>query len=350
MDVYSGPFLTEDGFINTQVEVEKDEVRCFQEGGDEGKKAIMIPAFFNAHAHIGDSVVKKPPTGSLEDIVGPEGKKHKILAEKSIEEKVKAMKNFLEEMHSYGIRYFIDFREKGIKGLRCIKKALDAVEVEISPIIMSRPKKRKYDSWELNQILSMADGIGLSAHRDWDEIQISKIASTTKSQNKPFALHCSENVREPIEEILELDVHHLVHMVEANSSDMEMCADEKIPVVICPRSNMFFGKIPDIPRMIETGLSLSLGTDNAMISNGNMFREMETAYRLARINGEVDPLEILMMCTWNPRNDLIIDPNNYEEDHLLILEYKDGDPASKVVLDHSPKDIIKVVRWKDGKV
>lgn len=350
MEVYNGPFLTDEGFVKVQIEVEKDEIKNYEEGGDEGKDAIVIPSFFNAHTHIGDSIVKKPPKGNIEEVVGPGGKKHEVLSTAGEMEKIEAMEKFLHEMSSVGVKHFLDFREGGMEGLKLMKRSMDHLEEEIRPVIMSRPEERRYDSWELNQILSMADGIGLSAYRDWNEDQIKKISTATKNKGKPFALHCSEDVREPVEEILDLSIDHLVHMIEADKSDLEMCAEEEIPIVVCPRSNMFFGKMPDIPEMLDSGLSLSLGTDNAMISNGNMFREMETAYRIGKFKGEVSALEVLMMSTWNPRNDIAGDSLKVDADHFLILEHKDGEPASNVVLNSTPRDIIKTVRWENGKV
>ncbi|MEF8874199.1 MAG: amidohydrolase family protein, partial [Candidatus Thermoplasmatota archaeon] len=239
-------------------------------------------------------------------------------------------------------------REGGVEGLEPLKKAVDMVEEDIRPVVMGRPARREHDERELEEILSTAHGIGLSAYRDWDEPRIKKIADTAHKMGKPLAMHCSEDVREPIEEIIDLGVHHLVHMVEAAEEDLELCAEEDIPVVICPRSNMFFGKIPDIPKMLRCGVDLSLGTDNAMISNSDMFREMETAYRLGRLQGDVSPIDILMMATWNPRKSLkrpFIEDDEDDEKTLLILEHKKGDPAYNIIKDYSSREIIDVVKW-----
>ncbi len=348
MKSYSGPFLSKESFIQAEIEVEDGNIENFTEGGVGGEDAIIIPSFYNSHTHLADSVVNEAPVGTIEKIVGPGGLKEEKLSSADRQEVIDSMSGYIAEMAEYGVKRFIDFREEGVEGLKLLKEALASVEEEIIPGIMARPKRRSYDSWELNKLLSMADGIGLSAYRDWDEDQISKVADNVRNEGKPFALHCSEDVREPIEKVLELDVHHLVHMIEAEEEDLERCAEENVPIVICPRSNMFFGKVPDIPKMLESGVTLSLGTDNAMITNGNMFREMETAYRVSMMKGEVSPLEILMMATWNPRKTLDYRSSNNEE-HYLILEHREGDPAYNVVINSSPKDINKVVEWKNGR-
>jgi len=346
MKSYSGPFLSEDGFVQTEIRVEEGEVKELEEGGDGGKKAIMIPTFYDSHTHLADSVVKKPPAGSIEEIVGPGGLKEKKLSSSTGEELSRSITKYLKDALSYGVNCIFDFREGGIKGLEPLKKALDSLEKEnFTPVIMARPANKEFDAWELNNLLSQVDGIGLSSYRDWEKEQIKKVADTVRGSGKPLAMHCSEDVREPIEDILDLNVHHLVHLLEATEDDLHACAEEEVPVVICPRANMFFGKIPDIPKMMECDLTLSLGTDNAMITDSNIFREMETAYRVGRLKGEVPPEDILMMATWNPRKSLKPSFDESEEDFLMILDHKEGDPAYNVVTRSTPGDIIGYVKW-----
>ena len=350
MQSYNGPFLTEEGFVQAKVVIEDNKIVEFDEGSDEGdEKAIIIPSFYDAHTHVGDSVVEDPPNGTIEEVVGPGGIKEKALSKATNEKMVPAIKEYFREMVEYGVTDMVDFREGGINGLQPLQNVLGEFAGKVRPRILSRPMQKKFDGWELNGILSMAHGIGLSAYRDWDKIQIKKVADSAKKRGKPFAVHCSEDVREPIDEVLKLDVHHLVHMIEAEKEDLEKCVEEDVPIVICPRSNMFFGKIPNIPHMVDVGLDLSLGTDNAMICNPDMFSEMESAYRVSRFNGGVDAEEILMMSTWNPRKRLNlpyeIGGTQEEKDNYLVLRYRKGDPAYQVVTKMTPKDIIKVVEW-----
>ncbi|MEF8832502.1 MAG: amidohydrolase family protein [Candidatus Thermoplasmatota archaeon] len=350
METFNGPFLKEDGFVQAEIGVEDGEIENFKEGSEGGRDVIIIPAFYDSHTHIADSVVKKPPTGTIEEIVGPGGLKERELRSTNYETLVSSMKNYMEEMISYGVRYFLDFREEGVEGIKTLREAHSLLEDKLSIGIMGRPKERRFDKSEIEEIFSVSDGIGLSAYRDWDEAELLKLVEKTNTEDKPLAMHCSEDVREPVEKVLDLEVHHLVHMIEADRSDLEMCAEHDVPVVICPRSNMFFGKIPDIPKMLESGVTLSLGTDNAMITNSNIFREMETSYRVASMKGEVSPIDILMMSTYNPRKTLKLDQSYESNDKYLVLKYREGDPAYNVVVNSSPKDIIETVWCKDGRI
>jgi cytosine/adenosine deaminase-related metal-dependent hydrolase len=97
-----------------------------------------------------------------------------------------------------------------------------------------------------------------------------------------MALHASENRREDIDLVLSLQPRFLVHMVEASDADMRRCADEGVPTVICPRSNMFFGRQTPVKRMMEAGMDMALGTDNAMVCNPDMRAEGETLLRLLK--------------------------------------------------------------------
>src|SRR5439155_26918103 len=112
---------------------------------------------------------------------------------------------------------------------------------------------------------------------------------------KIFAIHWSERLREALAKVRQLQPHFLVQMVHAADGDLGRCADARVPIVVCPRSNAFFGMTPDIPRMLRAGVELWLGTDNAMINVPSILREMEFAYRVARMKGEVPAREIVEM-------------------------------------------------------
>lgn len=353
MTTYSGPLLTDHGFIQAEITIVHDgtgmpRVGDYCEGGDSGHEAIIIPVPYNSHVHTGDSVVSSIPSGgSISEIVGPGGLKHRALEEATEEEVVNSMCDYLEKAAVSGVGAIIDFREGGIDGLRYIRRAEKLIDAKVRVKVMARPEQMRYDENEMRVLLKSADGIGLSAFRDWDLHELSSIADAVRATTKPFAMHCSEDVREPVDQIIELGVDHLVHMIEATRDDLQVCAENGIPIVICPRSNLFFGKIPDIGGMIDAGVTLCLGTDNAMIVSPDMFREMEFAYRLSNIQSRVDPLDILMMATWNPRKDLNLPyfMSTESSEHYLILERGKYDPAYQVVTRTSSKHILEVVEW-----
>ena len=54
--------------------------------------------------------------------------------------------------------------------------------------------------------------------------------------------------------------------------------------MLCPRSNGYFGVgFPPISKIIELGIPISLGTDNVMVNNLDMFEEMRYLYRIYRV-------------------------------------------------------------------
>ncbi|HYS71338.1 MAG TPA: amidohydrolase family protein, partial [Thermoplasmata archaeon] len=110
-----------------------------------------------------------------------------------------------------------------------------------------------------------------------------------------FALHASERVREDVDGVLDLRPDLLVHLTEATDGDLDRVSDAHVPVAVCPRSNAFFGKVLDLPRMVRAGLRLFLGTDNAMVNGPSMLRELEFAWKIARLRGGVKPRAILEM-------------------------------------------------------
>ncbi|HIH35168.1 MAG TPA: amidohydrolase family protein, partial [Methanosphaera sp.] len=87
---------------------------------------IVLPAFINAHIHIGDSISRDVGDGlSIKELVEPpHGLKHQILSKASDAEIIDAMHETAKEMLYSGTSTFIDFREGGIKGINLLKQAI----------------------------------------------------------------------------------------------------------------------------------------------------------------------------------------------------------------------------------
>jgi len=62
-------------------------------------------------------------------------------------------------------------------------------------------------------------------------------------------------------------------------------------------------RLPPVPEMLDAGINVCLGTDNVMLNQPDMFREMEftlKAYRMEKSAARsLDPMEILRMATIN---------------------------------------------------
>lgn len=292
-----------------------------QKAKDPLATGLILPAFANAHTHAGDAVVRGELSGSLEALVAPPGGlKHRVLARSKDEDVIAAMRAFFEDMVHTGTTSFWDFREMGVPGVRQLFAA--ALGLPVRPLVFGRPRGMTYEADEVRALLRACDGIGISSLLDWDAGDAAKLARDAHGAGKGFATHASERVREDIDGVLDLKPDLLVHLTEATDGDLARVADAEVPVAVCPRSNAFFGKIVDLPRMVRMGVRLLLGTDNAMINAPSMLRELDFAWKVSRLRGEV-PLRALLDMALGGSKGL-------EED---VSGLRAGDPAELLVLD-----------------
>lgn len=306
---------------------------------------LIIPGLWNAHTHLGDAVVTQELHGTIEELVAPpHGLKHRVLARAKDAAVIAAMRRAMTTMVRTGTTGFCDFREGGLRGLKQLYAAV--VALPLQAVALGRPTDLEYDPREVSAILRACDGIAVSAFVDWPEDAIEKLAAHVQREKKIFAIHCSERVREDIDKVLNLKPAFLIHMVQATDADLVRCADEHVPIVVCPRSNAFFGLTPDIPRMVRAGVELRLGTDNAMISVPSMLREMEFAYRVGRMKGEVSAREIFEMALRGRR---LVDPKFAsglrigERADLVVFDLPKGTSPFASLLRASAGDIRLVV-------
>ena len=326
-------------------------LRSAWQAPSDSLKAIVVPGFVNAHTHIGDSVAFPAPKGSVEEIVGPpDGYKHRILRSAPRKSKIDAMKESIGLMSRTGTSAFVDFREGGLEGL----KEFSDAQTDDSPrsAVLGRPLGVESKRREIDAILDACDGIGMSACRDWPADVLRDVSRAAKSKKKMFALHASEVVREDMDQILDLGPSFLVHMTCALESDLAQCAREGLPIVVCPRSNEFFGLCPDIPMMLRAGVTVGLGTDNCMVSKPDMLEELKAAYRLSKAKGGITPLETVRLASFSGRKVLNANGNITTEidvkDDLAVIGMGGDDPLCDLVTVGRSEDIKAVVRG--GKV
>lgn len=325
MDYVSGEILTINGFQKGYLGFEKGVI--FEASGGTAPlkpicKGLIIPSFVNAHTHIGDSFIRKKniklPRKVEELVAPPYGLKHRLLKDASENEVINGMKESLDEMLKTGVTCFCDFRENGILGIKLLKKSIE--NISISSLILSRPEQLRYDKDEVEFLLKNSDGIGVSSIFDWEYSELEKLAIHAKKRSKMFALHASERVREDIDLILDLKPDFLVHMICATESDLVRVKESGIPIVLCPRSNAFFGLKPNIELMKEVRVEITIGTDNAMLNTPSVLDEVKY---LKNLSNEFSTEELLYMITYSSRKALNLDYN--------ILG--PNSPADFVVLD-----------------
>ncbi|MBW2708779.1 MAG: amidohydrolase [Deltaproteobacteria bacterium] len=138
------------------------------------------------------------------------------------------------------------------------------------------------------------------------------------THERPMILHFAETLAEveeikkrygktPLEHLDSLGIlgPHLIadHAVHLNPSEIDQMAEHGIRVIHNPESNMKLGSgIAPIPRMIDRGITVGIGTDGGA-SNNNMdlFTEMDMAAKLHKVQAMdptvMDALTVLKMAT-----------------------------------------------------
>ena len=282
----NGSILTEKGFIEGHVSFENGVITSISESilPDPLMSGVVVPPFFNAHTHIGDSFVRDPPKMSIEELVGPGGYKHRMLESADEDVILAGMRKSMETMLSIGTLGFADFREGGINGAKLLKKAAEGLPLK--PVILSRPVEGTES--EIEELLKISDGFGMSSLSDYGFDFLRMLSDKTHEKGKIFAIHFSERIREDVNALLELEPDFIVHALEVTHEDMEDISDAGIPVVICPISNAFFGKRPKFRELLEHDIEVHIGTDNAMIAEPNILEELRFLYKSTkRHNPEV---------------------------------------------------------------
>lgn len=252
-------------------------------GRERRLHGVVVPSPANAHTHLGDAVsVREPPAGPVARLVRPpDGYKFRLLADTPLPEKRRAIRAALWRMVREGIVATVDFREEGGPGVKLLRSA--AQGVPLRTVVLGRPIARPVDRKELEEVLALSDGIGLSSARDESEEVRSIVARACRRQGKRYALHASEAVREDPESYLRPHPDLVIHLAKATRDDLIAVRGAKVPVAVCPRSNALFGRQPDLAAMEQLGLTVLLGTDNAMFHAPSLWRELEFAYVATRL-------------------------------------------------------------------
>jgi len=226
----------------------------------------IVPAFFNAHTHLGDTVAMDTAfEGALASIVTPpDGLKHRLLAAASMNDTVSGMRSSIRAMIQSGTAGCADFREGGIDGVRALDEAGRSLLPKL--VIFGR------DGGEQG-----AEGIGISSSRDVPNLE--RQVREARNNGKLVAFHAGETNPDDVDAALSFCPDLLIHCTYATRRQLRQCADENIPIAICPRSNWALrvagsASEPPVQEMTELGCRVMLGTDNVMFVHPDMFAEM----------------------------------------------------------------------------
>jgi cytosine/adenosine deaminase-related metal-dependent hydrolase len=270
---FDGPRVVEVGALGT------DSTR----GRIRRVRGIVAPAPVNGHTHLGDAVSdREPPNAPIDQIVRPpHGYKFRLLADTPDAPKRRAMRAALRRMQREGVEATLDFREEGAAGVVLLREA--SLRTGVAPVIFGRPLRRPIDPRELDDLLEVADGVGLSSALEEPEPVRRAVARACRRRTKLFGLHASEVERESPDTYLRPRPDLLVHLTSATPDDLRAVVEAGVTVAACPRSNALFGRRPDLALFAKLGVRTMLGTDNAMFHAPSMLREVEFAYVTSRL-------------------------------------------------------------------
>jgi cytosine/adenosine deaminase-related metal-dependent hydrolase len=313
--------------VEGRVVVEDGEIAAVEEAAVESEN-VVLPAFVNAHTHIGDSIAKEAGAGlSLDELVAPpDGLKHRLLRAASHEEKVEAMRRSLRLMASTGTAACVEFREGGVDGVEAIREAVEGLAID--PVVLGR---------ETADAMRASDGFGASGARD---AEFDDLRAETREAGKLFGIHAGERDPHDVDPALDLDPDFVVHVVHPEPSHLDRIEADEVPVVVCPRSNLVTGVgVPPLRDLLDR-TTVALGTDNVMLNSPSMFREMEFASKLT----DATATEVLRMATANGAeiaglNCGVVEPGR--EARLLVL---DGDSDNLA----GAQDLVRAVVRRGG--
>jgi cytosine/adenosine deaminase-related metal-dependent hydrolase len=316
---------------------------------------LVIPGFINAHTHIGDSIGKDIAVDSgLDTRVHPIfGIKQSILKNTRPDHLKSFMRSSAISMMKKGVTAFADFREGGKYGVELLRDAISHLPIKY--VILGRvesyfdPMKRKANNLQnmrpgikqkaenpskmrrlaaeqlqkAYQVLLASDGFGLSgANENSDEslkqyrdLMEKKKKNTGKSIKKPLlSIHAAESQatakfsklntgKTEVERIMQcLKPDFIVHMTNATDEDFSLLVRNRCGIVICPRANgVIGGGIPRVAKMLKSGCTIAIGTDNVMLNSPDILREMDYIWKASRAREDefISAKDILKLATVN---------------------------------------------------
>jgi len=294
--------IDEDGkFSNIGYENPKKNITILK----ENQNLLMIPGLINSHVHIVDNFAKEMGFNKdLIDVVSPpNGLKHRLLNYTPNTVKKEGILQAVVEMLSTGITCFIDFREGGSEGVKFLRNTLK--ETFINHMIFGR----FLNSDDIENVFNISHGIGLSSYKKTSIIDKEKLRYYKNKFKKLVSCHHAEVKRD--EDILNEIVNDnlidiIVHGTQFTVDDLKLIKSKNIALVLCPRSNGYFGVgFPPIIDILRLKIPISIGTDNLMVNNTDLFEELRYLYRISRVLGksstniELDAKEMLKMITIN---------------------------------------------------
>ncbi|MCY3410273.1 MAG: amidohydrolase family protein [Candidatus Heimdallarchaeota archaeon] len=243
--------------------------------------SLLIPSLFNAHVHSADIGLRGVERKTLAELVGPGGIKAKYLSSLDMNNLGVEIAKSILEARIHGVQGWSDFREGGIMG--------------IEPYSLIDPHFRAFARVNSEDISSLPRHIhiGLRDVIQFSEQEMYKIAAMKQKKNKILQIHAAEDIEllnqwkleygssDVIWAIRELGVDTIIHLTNIDEHDLDLLVRTDTAGVICYRSNLFTrAGIPPVTDLINSGIVLGLGTDNAMFHSLSLWEELKSVATL----------------------------------------------------------------------
>ena len=289
--------IVEEGIIRGIVDTAK------WSGSYEDRRSLVAsPALYNAHTHLFDAAFQEAGLGlTLREVVAPPtGLKHRLLESTPLRGLLKAFRDAALQMVSGGTAGAADFREGGLEGCRLGLEA--SKDLPLLYVALCRPSPGLADLYE---IISLSKGLGIPSPFSYTLDELAAIREAAQRAGRMIHVHVSEDRDDWLQgdyvravNVLGADV--LVHGTLLTDEQVGEIAGRVKGVVACPRSNAWWGSgHPPLASLLDHGVTVALGTDNVAWVKPDMWREMEAAFHILRLQkpGYAEPARVLRMAT-----------------------------------------------------
>ena len=341
---------------------------------------IVIPGFVNAHTHLAMTLMRGiaddlPLKTWLDEIIFPiESKLSKddvyygtLLA---LVESIRTGTTTITDFYFYEEEAYKAIKESGMRANIGFSYAS---KPHMDNLILNRARNffEKYNNGEDGRIM-----VSLAPHSPYtcDLKLLKETGALAQKLKASVQIHLHETKKEvedyrkkygktPIEKLEEIGFFNAkvnaAHCVWVSENDIKILKENNVGVTINPQSNLKLGSgIPDIARLIDNDITVSVGTDGAA-SNNNLaiIEDIRLASLLAKgvsLNpSELNAFQTLRLATVNGAknlgfNDVGLIKEGYKGDLILIDTSKANlmpltDPHSLVAYSMYPEDVDTVI-------
>jgi len=265
---------------------------------------VVMPPLVNLHAHTADiGFMELASDLDIDSIVGePYGAKY--IALKLRESEIPSyIARFLELQAGSGVGFVADFREGGERGVHQGLEGSRGFKGVYIPMAMPANAESSSLEGEVEGLLRATKWIGISSPHYYGEERLRAIDRVVNSLGGYIASHLAETPEVRAEGDFEMlrglkRLKLVVHGVYLEEAELAELSSRGVGLAICPRSNMWFSKPPNIRAILSSGIRAGIGSDNGGWARPDLWRDMEALLLIARQQGvDLDPMRVIRMAT-----------------------------------------------------